>query len=89
MTLEVYYPQDIRNVLLAAEQACNTALMAASGEDNEFAKGYWEGYRAALTTVALAFGLLKPDVRREGCEWQATFLATFGNDGQERLSPMV
>jgi len=63
MGLEVYYPQDIRNALLAAEQASRTALLAAGGgEDNEFARGYREGYGAALVTMALAFGLMEPYV---------------------------
>ena len=60
MALEVYYPQDVRNALLAAEQASSAALVAVGGEENEFAKGYREGYRAALTTIALAFGLIRP-----------------------------
>jgi len=38
MGLNVYYPADVRNALLAAEQAS----------------------RAALATIALAFGLVKP-----------------------------
>jgi hypothetical protein len=48
-----YYSKDIRNALLAAEQASRGALLAA-GDDKEFAQGYREGYRAALTTIALA-----------------------------------
>lgn len=56
MGLEVYYPQDIRNALLAAEQATNAALPART--DDLFTQGYLTGYRAALTTLALAFGLV-------------------------------
>lgn len=83
MGLEVYYPQDIRNALLAAEQANSAALVVASGEEDEFAQGYQEGYRAALTTIALAFGLLRPatvglrpDSRPESLDWQPVFLPT-------------
>lgn len=73
MALEVYYPQDIRNALRAAEQASGAAWMAARGEDSELAQSYLEGYRAALTTIALAFGLLQPDGHGEGCDWQPAF----------------
>ena len=66
MGLEVYYQQDIRNALLAAEQAHSAALMATKKKDDKFAQGYQEGYRAALTTVALAFGLIPgPDRLRQ------------------------
>jgi hypothetical protein len=74
MGLSVYYPQDIRNALLAAEQASSAALMAVSAEDDPFARGYREGYRAALTTVALAFGLIRPDGHQEDSDWQPTLL---------------
>lgn len=73
MGLEVYYPTDVRNALLAAEQAVNamadaTAVGAAiqAGQDqaggvtihqSAFTAGFLTGYRAALTTLALAFGL--------------------------------
>jgi len=57
MGLNVYYPQDVRNALLAAEQS-TTAALAAGGGDDAYTHGYREGYRAALTTIALAFGLL-------------------------------
>ena len=65
MGLEVYYPTDIRNALLAAEQAANATAKAvrpahdgATGnQDDPFSAGFLTGYRAALTTLALAFGL--------------------------------
>jgi hypothetical protein len=81
MALEVYFPQDIRNVLLAAEQASSAALMATQAEHNEFAQGYREGYRAALTTLALAFGLIRPDDRRESHNWQPAYLPTAPQHG--------
>ncbi|MFZ5915676.1 MAG: hypothetical protein ACOYZ7_01930 [Chloroflexota bacterium] len=77
MGLEVYYPQDIRNALLAAEQSSGAALLAAMEEKSEFARGYQEGYRSALTTIALAFGLLRPDgwmPDGQSHEWQMAFL---------------
>lgn len=74
MGLEVYYPTDIRNAILAAEQAVNAmADAAAIGTavdqvqqggaaavnlpQSAFTAGFLTGYRAALTTLALAFGL--------------------------------
>jgi hypothetical protein len=76
MSLEVYYSQDILNALLAAEQASNEALTAAGGEGggSEFALGYEAGYRAALTTIALAFGLIRPDGRHGSSDGQPAFL---------------
>jgi hypothetical protein len=57
MGLEVYYPADICNALLAAEQAVNATALATGNQDDPFTSGYLTGYRAALTTLALAFGL--------------------------------
>ena len=68
MGLEVYYPQDIWNALLAAKQANGAALQVSRDEDNEFAEGYKTGYRTALTTMALAFGLIKPNRWKEDLE---------------------
>jgi hypothetical protein len=61
MSLEVYYPQDIQNALLAAEQA---TLTAGAGSE------YLRGYMAALNTLALAFGLVKPSMTVEGQIWR-------------------
>ena len=55
--LEVYYAADIRNALLAAEQAVGATAEAAGERDEPFTAGFLTGYRAALTTLALAFGL--------------------------------
>ena len=52
MGLQVFYPEDIRNALAAAEQATNQA--AEFGGRNE---DYLAGYSAALMTIALAFGV--------------------------------
>lgn len=103
MGLEIYFPEDIRNALLAANEAsaatvgvmatvthhCPHAMPAAAtitcsmcGEKVYYAdkvsilRAYLEGYRAALTTVALAFGLSpfifgKPSVQTDAIqEWQ-------------------
>jgi hypothetical protein len=58
MGLEVYYLQDIRNALLAADHASGAALLAAVRDDDQFAAGFESGFRAALATFALAFGLV-------------------------------
>ncbi len=76
MGLNVYYPSDVCNALLAAEQArllrsgqarllrsgqaVNAATDAAGDQDDPFTAGFLAGYRAALTTIALAFGLPPP-----------------------------
>ena len=60
MSLKVWYPQDIRNAILAAEQASRAALLAGNPDD-QFARGYREGHKAALATIAVAFGLVQPD----------------------------
>ena len=57
MALEVWYAEDILNALRAAEQAANAAAAATGRQDEAFAAGFLTGYRAALTTLALAFGL--------------------------------
>jgi len=61
MALDVFFPQDIKNALLAAEQASGAALRAGSnGDGDPYVVGYGEGYRDALATLALAFGLVNP-----------------------------
>jgi len=59
MGLDIFFSDDIRNALLAADEAsASTArVCAAVGGDQVTLRAYLEGYRAALTTVALAFGL--------------------------------
>jgi hypothetical protein len=61
MGLEVYYPTDVRNALLAAEQAVNATADATGSKDDPFTAGFLTGYRAALVTLALAFGLTRPE----------------------------
>lgn len=59
MSLDVYFSDDIRNALLAADEASSSTARAcaAVGVDQVTLRAYLEGYRAALSTVALAFGL--------------------------------
>ena len=52
MGLDIFFAEDIRNALLAADEASiSTASACGLNED------YLTGYAAALRTVALAFGL--------------------------------
>jgi len=55
MGLDIWFSEDIRNALLAADEASSST--AAYCPDGPTLRAYLEGYRAALTTVALAFGL--------------------------------
>lgn len=58
MGLEIFFTEDIRNALLAANEAStSTAGACVMGSDPVTLRAYLEGYRAALTTMALAFGL--------------------------------
>ena len=66
----MYYQDDIRNALRAAEQATraalpnNSALPETRSPNDAYAEGYWDGYRAALMTIALAFGLVERHEQR-------------------------
>jgi hypothetical protein len=59
MGLDIFFAEDIRNALMAADEASSSTarVCAAVGGNQVTLRAYLEGYRAALTTVALAFGL--------------------------------
>jgi len=59
MGLDIFFGEDIRNALLAADEASSSTarVCTAVGRDPLTLRAYLEGYRAALTTLALAFGL--------------------------------
>lgn len=59
MGLDIFFLEDVRNALLAADEASNATarVCATMTEDPVTLRAYLEGYRAALSTVALAFGL--------------------------------
>jgi hypothetical protein len=67
MGLDIYFSEDIRNALLAANEASTqTAAQITEAEvPGELLtvtlRAYREGYKAALAVVALAFGL-SPDM---------------------------
>ena len=59
MGLDIFFAEDIRNALLAANEASGaTAFVGARvGGNVKLLRAYREGHKAALVTVALAFGL--------------------------------
>jgi hypothetical protein len=73
MALEVYYPQDILNALLAAEQSAGAAIQAADS-DNLFMAGYQAGYHAALVTISLAFGLTRHENNKQHLTFRLTLV---------------
>jgi hypothetical protein len=58
VALDVWFKLDIQNALRAAEQASGAALRVAGDEQDPYVAGFQAGYRAALATIALAFGLM-------------------------------
>jgi hypothetical protein len=73
MGLDIFFADDVRRALMAADEAStSTARVCAvvggdgRGDDSPLLRAYLEGYRAALTTVALAFGLSPAIVASRG-----------------------
>lgn len=77
MGLDIFFAEDIRNALLAADEASSSTARACTAMDVDgdgrdaptaclYLRAYLEGYRAALTTMALAFGL-SPGVVLKSC----------------------
>ena len=70
MGLDIFFSDDIRNALLAADEA--SASTAAYCPDGPTLRAYRAGYWAALSTVALAFGIAPSIIgRREILEGEA------------------
>ena len=62
MGLDMWFKDDVKNVLLAASMAAEMANWSRDAEG----LAYWDGYRAALATVARTFGIiLKEDEEDE------------------------
>jgi hypothetical protein len=53
--LKVYYQKDIRKALMAAQQVLNATADEAGDQVDPFIAGFLTGYRAALSTLDLAF----------------------------------
>jgi hypothetical protein len=67
MGLDIWFKDDIANILRAVDEANLSALAAVSGDAQAFGGGppalrqaYREGFAAALAAVALALGLALP-----------------------------
>ncbi|MDH5795725.1 MAG: hypothetical protein OEZ24_06420 [Candidatus Bathyarchaeota archaeon] len=52
---QVYALADIRNALMAARQAINATADEVGDKADPFIAGFLTGYRAALSTLGLAF----------------------------------
>jgi hypothetical protein len=78
MGLDIFCRADIANALLAVEEASSAtaAAMLDAGSDPARLRAYRQGYRAALTAVALAFGL---SPREESRKPEITFGPALGD----------
>lgn len=65
MGLDIYFIEDIRNAILAADEASSSTarICAVVTEDPLTLRAYLEGFRAALCTVALSFGVSPASIR--------------------------
>jgi hypothetical protein len=88
MSVDVWFTQDIGQIILAAVHANEDALAAGLiGSDPQRRRAYHQGFRAALSTMALALGLpqLPPADDRELCTVVDTAVAV--DDGRPVLAP--
>ncbi len=60
MSLDIWFREDIKHILMAAERASSSSLAQAeeSSTDPGALRAYRRGYQAALSAVALACGLI-------------------------------
>lgn len=74
MSLDIWFREDIKHILLAAERASDVALSqgAESAADLGALRAYRRGYRAALSAIALACGLApSTDEEASRASWEA------------------
>ena len=64
MGRDVYFGDDIRRALLAAQHNTQAALQASRERPDEYTRGYQDGYQSALMAFALSFGLAESALRR-------------------------
>ena len=63
MSCDIWLKEDIQNIILAAEQACASAVgfqlsaIRVQGKAESYLMAYRKGYRDALKALAIAFGL--------------------------------
>lgn len=75
MGLDIWFKDDIANILRAADEANLSAMAAASRDDPHVLEGatyrlrqaHRDGFAAALATVALALGLPVPTLASRAC----------------------
>ena len=57
MAADVWFRRDIANALMAAYQAAQETSVAVGGQDTVRTAAYHAGYRSAISTLALFFGI--------------------------------
>ena len=57
MSMSVWFREDIANALLATYHATCETNNATGGEDTARTAAYFAGYRTAISTLALMFGI--------------------------------
>lgn len=57
MSADVWFKRDIANALLATYQAARETSCAVGGNDSIRMASFQAGYRSAISTVALFFGI--------------------------------
>ena len=70
MGLDVYFRRDIDNVLRAVASAAEGPEVEYHPGVDNYARGWHDGFKAALVAVGLAFGLQQMvEQGRKGPEW--------------------
>jgi len=96
MGLDIWFKEDIANILRAADEANLSAMVAANGGDPAALTGeaarmrqaYRSGFSAALATVALALGLPMPAAGVSSCpRFGGQVKEMTGADGPKQISP--
>lgn len=57
MSADVWFKRDIANALLASYQAARETSYAVGGDDTARMAAFHAGYRSAISTMALFFGI--------------------------------
>lgn len=57
MSADVYFKRDIANALLATYQSARETTCAIGSDDTALVAMYHAGYRSAISTLALFFGI--------------------------------
>jgi len=68
MGLDIWFKEDIRNILLGVELA--NAQLAIHCSDAEV-RAYREGFKAALVATAASFGIYPSEIEVEAIGWQS------------------